>query len=829
MKIGFVGTGKLGMPCALAVNYKGHEVFAYDVDPECMQKERFPHKERDPFNNRPTIVPLLRESSIQFVPLASVIHESEIIFVSVQTPHAPQYEGITRLPAERVDFDYTYLINSIREISNLVADLDEQKIVVIISTVLPGTIRREILPIIPENLLLVYNPFFIAMGTTIQDFLSPEFVLLGVNDVYAKQRVFDFYKTLVTDELVSWDDVSPETREGKIPCVETTLDNAELIKVLYNCFSGDTKVSLLDGSEQEIKSLVGTGKHWFYGCFEGKIIPVVGEAVVGKRAQRLVSVTLDNREIVRCTPDHKWLMRDGQYRKAKDLRPGDSLMPLYRRPSTKEDDKVVLNYEMYLDPVDKSWRFTHRMLDHLIPAVHFNGEEFEVCERTKEHVVRHHLDLDYSNNCFENLVWVTWGDHNNYHRRFASQQKKAWWRNHPEEGQRLREKISSKMKERWRDPEYRKLMQVFQSENLSKVWKAKWSDPVWREKMKGVSRENMLKLLSDPVFVEALRKRSSERSKSLHADPNSKLYKWQHSEGYKQTFIRLGQCVICREKMATGMHLKTHDLTYKSYQELHNHKVVSVVASDVEDTYCIKVVHPCHNFALSAGVFVHNTYITGKISMINTAMEVCHKSPNTDVDSVTKALILGNRRIISPSYLQGGLGDGGGCHPRDCVALSWLSRKLDLSYDWFEHLMLCRENQTEWLADLILEQCRLHNLPIHLLGRSFKPETNLTIGSPAVLLEALLKEHEFEVISFDPNVTYVDVEGVDLAAISQDYVRMVGAAIYFIGTKHECFRRVKFPSGSVVIDPWRFIDQDQSSDVELIRVGDSISNARRNH
>ena len=90
----------------------------------------------------------------------------------------------------------------------------------------------------------------------------------------------------------------------------------------------------------------------------------------------------------------------------------------------------------------------------------------------------------------------------------------------------------------------------------------------------------------------------------------------------------------------------------------------------------------------------YNTYISMKIAYANTWMEICHKIPGTDVDQVTGALELATTRIMSPKYLTGGMGDGGGCHPRDNIALSWLARELDLSYDFFEHLMIARERQT---------------------------------------------------------------------------------------------------------------------------------------
>jgi len=124
----------------------------------------------------------------------------------------------------------------------------------------------------------------------------------------------------------------------------------------------------------------------------------------------------------------------------------------------------------------------------------------------------------------------------------------------------------------------------------------------------------------------------------------------------------------------------------------------------------------------------YNTFISTKISFVNTVMEMCDKLPNTNVDDVMNALKMCDDRIISDKYLSGGMGDGGGCHPRDNIALSWLSKKLDLSHDWFDNIMMQRENQTDWLADLIEEHS--NGLPINILGKSFKPETNITTGSP---------------------------------------------------------------------------------------------------
>ena len=140
--------------------------------------------------------------------------------------------------------------------------------------------------------------------------------------------------------------------------------------------------------------------------------------------------------------------------------------------------------------------------------------------------------------------------------------------------------------------------------------------------------------------------------------------------------------------------------------------------------------------------------ISTKISFTNTLMEMCYHLPNTDVDEVTNALKMANNRLISGAYMSGGMGDGGGCHPRDNIAMSYLSKKFNLSHNWFENIMLQRENQTNWLANIILE--KTNGRIINILGKTFKAETNLTLGSPAILLKNLLEEKGAKVNQWDP-------------------------------------------------------------------------------
>ena len=201
---------------------------------------------------------------------------------------------------------------------------------------------------------------------------------------------------------------------------------------------------------------------------------------------------------------------------------------------------------------------------------------------------------------------------------------------------------------------------------------------------------------------------------------------------------------------------------------------------------------------------LYNTFISTKLSFTNVVMEMCSKLPNTNCDDVMNALVLGNKRILAPSYWSGGMGDGGGCHPRDNIALSWLSNNLDLSHNWFDNIMKQRENQTDWMADLVISNSNGRDIVI--LGKSFKPETNITTGSAAVLLKNLLVEKGIDVIDWDP---FVDEDELKLLPNTP--------RCYFIGTKHDEFLDYNFEEGSVVIDPWRYIPE--SDKYKLISIG----------
>jgi UDPglucose 6-dehydrogenase len=212
----------------------------------------------------------------------------------------------------------------------------------------------------------------------------------------------------------------------------------------------------------------------------------------------------------------------------------------------------------------------------------------------------------------------------------------------------------------------------------------------------------------------------------------------------------------------------------------------------------------------------YNTYITMKITFANVLMEVCEATPLASVDDVTDALALATRRLTSPAYLRAGMQDGGACHPRDNIALSWLSEQLGLSADLFGFLVRAREQQTAWLAKLAIAALSRAEEPVggvrkvYVLGATFKPKTHITTGSPALLLASMLR------VGLPPDL--VEVWDPTIGWGVQPGGGSFPTGVYVIATAHEEFRRIKFRPGSVVIDPHRMLDP-QAKGVEVVALG----------
>ena len=221
MKIGFIGLGKLGLPVATCMAM-AHDVVGFDKNPERMQREGIPEVEAGPYpGGEVSFEDCLKIATrLKFADsLGQAVKGQDVVFIAVETPHDPEYEGITPMPYVRKDFDYAALRVAVRRVMSCA---DAGTVIAIISTVLPRTIRRELAPLARRVNPIIYNPSFIAMGTVMRDFLYPEFILLGHDeDPAAALRVLSVHRDLSGDEVqvhqMSW-------------------ESAELTKVAYNTF-----------------------------------------------------------------------------------------------------------------------------------------------------------------------------------------------------------------------------------------------------------------------------------------------------------------------------------------------------------------------------------------------------------------------------------------------------------------------------------------------------------------------------------------------------------------------------------------------------------------
>ncbi len=207
-KIGFIGLGKLGMPCAEAIRKKGFHVAGYDIA----------HKSSDLVEIRDSIEDLVRDR--------------DIVFVATPTPHEEGYDG--REPTSHLEVkNFNY--DSVKKVlTKCNKNMGVTQSLVLISTVLPGTIRRELAPLV-TNVKLLYNPYLIAMATVADDMINPEMIMIGtkkgVYETAVKGQQLEAFYNQVCDNF-------PRIEFG-------TWEEIESMKIFYNTFISN-KIALVN-------------------------------------------------------------------------------------------------------------------------------------------------------------------------------------------------------------------------------------------------------------------------------------------------------------------------------------------------------------------------------------------------------------------------------------------------------------------------------------------------------------------------------------------------------------------------------------------------------
>jgi len=173
------------------------------------------------------------------------------------------------------------------------------------------------------------------------------------------------------------------------------------------CLKGDTKISLLNGKSITIQDW--TEKYpdkifsvYSYDINSKALRPAIAHSPrVTRKNADLFYVELSNGKEVYCTPDHKFLLVNGEYIEAQNLEKGMELQCLAKRISKKSRDSLA-DYEMVKEG---KWKFTHRVVAE---------NEFSNLFKNRK-INTHHIDEDKRNNSPENLAVLLGGEHKSTH------------------------------------------------------------------------------------------------------------------------------------------------------------------------------------------------------------------------------------------------------------------------------------------------------------------------------------------------------------------------------------------------------------------------------
>lgn len=210
--IAVVGMGKLGFPLAAVLASYGHQVVGVDASAEV--RDRLAHGGYPP---EPGLVGLLADTSIELTGDFARIAEMDASFVVVPTPS--DGDGW---------FDPGAVVDAVRSIGEAVRRGSRYHMVVVVSTVMPGTTRGPVLQALEdasgrkvgEGLGLCYSPEFIALGSVIADLQEPDMLLVGASDPVAATKWC---------EVMCCSPFSPVLHV-------MSFENAELAKLAVNAF-----------------------------------------------------------------------------------------------------------------------------------------------------------------------------------------------------------------------------------------------------------------------------------------------------------------------------------------------------------------------------------------------------------------------------------------------------------------------------------------------------------------------------------------------------------------------------------------------------------------
>ena len=179
---------------------------------------------------------------------------------------------------------------------------------------------------------------------------------------------------------------------------------------------GETKIATPDGFVT-IKELADKGRdHEFityaYDHNTKKVVPAIARNAHYTRDEMTYKIIFDDNSHIIATYGHRFLKRDGVFCEVENLKPGDSMMPFYRK-SFYNNEKYNWIYTCNSKEGHHGWISEHNLISEWFYKTKINKDE-EV----------HHIDFNGKNNLPNNLKIMKRSEHRAYHVRLNNE--KLW-------------------------------------------------------------------------------------------------------------------------------------------------------------------------------------------------------------------------------------------------------------------------------------------------------------------------------------------------------------------------------------------------------------------